>query len=89
MVRYLLFYLILAGLTGCIFLYSDKIKAKKSSYRTSEKTLHLMELIGGVFAMLPLMYIIRHKNRKTSYYLLTYFIFIVWIAVVWAVYKYS
>lgn len=76
---YLLFYLLAAGVFGIVMLCVDKYKATHSKWRVKESTLHLFELFGGVFLMLPAMYVVRHKNRKSSFYLITYSILVVWI----------
>jgi uncharacterized membrane protein YsdA (DUF1294 family) len=72
------------------FFLNDKKKAQHNSdmnmsqsygtlYRNSEKGLHRLEAIGGVFAIICLMYIVKHKNKKESYYMWTYIIFLIWI----------
>ena len=73
-------YLFVAGVIGVIFLCVDKYKATHEKWRIKEKTLHILEFTGGVFLMLPAMYIIRHKNRKSSFYLITYAALAVWVA---------
>ncbi len=78
MFRYLLFYLLIINIVGGIMFWFDKYKATKKSYRTPEKTLHTMEALGSVFVILFLMYFIRHKNQKKSYYVLTYLILCGW-----------
>ncbi len=75
----MLYYLIIIGFVSSIFFIGDKQKAKKKKYRFPEKTLHFMEFAGGIFAILPLMYIIRHKNRKAKYYIWSYIAFVSWI----------
>lgn len=73
-------YLIIAAveiLSAALFCY-DKRAAVKHRRRVPEAVLHLMELVGGVFVVVPLMYIIRHKNRKFAYFWLTYLIFACW-----------
>ncbi|MDF1548836.1 MAG: DUF1294 domain-containing protein [Bacteroidales bacterium] len=78
---YLLYYLLTTNLIAALVFYMDKQKARKGKYRTKEKKLHLIELLGGVFIILPMLYMIRHKNRKTSYYAYTYLIFCGWITI--------
>ncbi len=70
--------LIINALSAIVF-YSDKRKAINKKIRTSEAKLHLLELFGGVFVILPMLYLIRHKNRKLEYFVLTYLIFLGWI----------
>jgi uncharacterized membrane protein YsdA (DUF1294 family) len=74
-----LYYLIFINLLAAIVFYSDKRKAIAKKQRTSEAKLHLFELMGGVFIIIPMLYIIRHKNRKSMYFVLTYLILTVWI----------
>jgi len=76
----ILFYLLMIGVVSSVAFFVDKQKAKFNRRRISEKTLHLFELAGGVFAILPLMYIIRHKNRKSEYFMITYGIAVLWVA---------
>jgi uncharacterized membrane protein YsdA (DUF1294 family) len=73
-----LIYLISVNVFGAILFYSDKHRAIKSRDRISEKTLHILEFSGAVFSVLLLMYVLHHKNRKPSYYLLTYLALLLW-----------
>lgn len=45
----------------------DKHKACQGKWRTSEVTLHTLELLGGWPGALIAQYIFRHKNRKVSF----------------------
>ena len=76
---YLLYYLIVINLISFTVFYADKRKAIKSKFRVPEIKLHIFELLGGVLIILPMLYLIRHKNRKISYYLWTYLIFAGWL----------
>lgn len=71
-------YLLIVCFISSIFFILDKLKAKRGKYRVAESKLHLLEGLGGVFFILPLMYLIRHKNRKPKYYVLTWFLFFIW-----------
>ncbi|MDR3652932.1 MAG: DUF1294 domain-containing protein [Paludibacter sp.] len=64
-------------LSGFIFVF-DKQASIKGHRRIPEQTLHLLEILGGVFANLLLMYTLRHKNRKFSYWVWTWLIGIGW-----------
>lgn len=77
-------YLIIVNLlAGVVFAY-DKHCACSHRWRVPEAMLHLLELLGGVPVILILMYIIRHKNRKFSYFVVTYLILALWIiAIIW------
>jgi uncharacterized membrane protein YsdA (DUF1294 family) len=61
-----------------VFIY-DKQAACSRKRRIPELWLHLFELMGGVFGMIPMMYCIRHKNRKFAYYSVSWIIMIGWI----------
>ena len=76
----LLIYLLAVNLVASIFFISDKQRALHGRRRIPELVLHLLEALGGVFLVIPLMYIIRHKNRKISYFIITYLLFFAWIA---------
>jgi uncharacterized membrane protein YsdA (DUF1294 family) len=65
-------------ISGICFAY-DKNAAKNNRQRIPERTLHLMEILGGVFANLLLIYTLRHKNRKFSYWVWTWLVLIGWI----------
>lgn len=65
-------------LSGTLFM-ADKSAARKNNKRIPEATLHLLELSGGVFFNIILMYTIHHKNRKAKYWLWTWLILIIWI----------
>lgn len=61
-----------------IFFY-DKQAAKSNKQRISESTLHFLEMTGGVFFILFLMYFIRHKNLKYKYLFWTWTIGCTWL----------
>jgi uncharacterized membrane protein YsdA (DUF1294 family) len=67
-------------LSGILFAY-DKNAAKNNRQRIPERTLHLLEILGGAFANLVLMYTLRHKNKKFSYWVWTWLVLIGWIGV--------
>ncbi len=78
-------YLIVINIVTAIIFAGDKKKAKNRKMRIPEKTLHLLEFAGGFVAVLILMYTIRHKNRKTKYYIWTYLACLIWIVIlIWA-----
>lgn len=84
---YLGIYLAAVGLTGVLFLCVDKYKATHEKWRIKERTLHLWEFLGGVFLMLPAMYVIRHKCRKAAYFWLTYTALVLWSAALYLFFK--
>jgi uncharacterized membrane protein YsdA (DUF1294 family) len=76
-------YLILINIvSGCFFTY-DKWAAIKHKFRISELKLHFFELLGGAFANIILIYLLRHKNRKFSYYIWTWLIVILWFVLLY------
>lgn len=79
----MLIYFALISLLAAVLFCCDKRAAVQHRRRVPEMVLHLMELVGGVFIIVPLMYIIRHKNRKFKYYAVTYLILAVWIAAIY------
>jgi len=77
--NYFIAYILVITVTSIgVFVY-DKYAAIQKKKRIKESTLHLLELAGGVFSVIFLMYIIRHKNRKSSYYFVTYLILLLWV----------
>lgn len=78
--KYFLFYLVLINIFSGILFVVDKFNSgRKHVKRVSEFNLHIMELMGGVFIIFPLMHIIRHKNRKTKYNFITGVILLIWM----------
>lgn len=65
-------------ISGIFFAY-DKFAAKSNKRRVFELTLHFLEIIGGIFANFLLMYMLKHKNRKFSYWIWTWLIMIGWV----------
>lgn len=81
-------YLFIVNFIGSIMLMVDKRKAIKSKWRIPEKQLHLFELAGAVFSMLPLSYFIHHKNRKNSYRIISWLIAIAWATLIFLITHY-
>lgn len=65
-----------------IFIY-DKLAATQGKRRIPEFTLHLLELLGGVFGIVCTMLLIHHKNKKASYYIYTIVIAIAWLCLLY------
>ncbi len=72
-------YLIIINIIAPSIFIMDKQLALQKRHRIPEKILHLLELLGGVFSILFLMYGMHHKNRKRSYLYVTWFIAIIWL----------
>lgn len=60
-------WLILISLISAIVTVADKVKAKRGSQRVPEATLMLLSVLGGSFAMLVTMLIIRHKTKHPKF----------------------
>lgn len=64
------------------FIYAiDKTKAHKNEWRVSEKTLHILEFLGGWPGALITQRAIRHKNKKTSFQIVFRLIIAIHLAV--------
>ncbi|MFB0985385.1 MAG: DUF1294 domain-containing protein [Phycisphaerales bacterium] len=59
----------------------DKSAARKGRRRTPERTLHLLEIVGGWPGAIIAMFLFHHKIRKPSYFLVTGLIVAGWVAV--------
>ncbi len=72
----LAWYLLLSLITFFAFAL-DKRAAVHDRSRIRERTLHILELLGGWPGAMLAMHLIRHKNRKFAYARWTYLIAIV------------
>ena len=65
----------------------DKWKARRDAWRVPERTLHTLSLLGGVPGALAAMPMLRHKNRKPSFWLVTWAVAVLhaaaWGAALW------
>jgi uncharacterized membrane protein YsdA (DUF1294 family) len=80
------YFVIINILSGVAFSI-DKNAARKGRKRIPERTLHLLEVLGGVFANTVLMYTLRHKNRKLSYWVWTWLVLIAWAILISRIYS--
>ena len=64
---WVLFLYLGTSLVTFFFYLSDKSAARKDQWRTPEKTLHLLGLIGGWPGALIAQRMLRHKNRKQPF----------------------
>ncbi|MAH66911.1 MAG: hypothetical protein CMJ27_11090 [Phycisphaerae bacterium] len=78
---WLLGWFLLSSLVAFVAHGRDKRAARLGRRRTPERTLHLLELIGGWPGALLAMTVFHHKTRKASYFLVTASIVVAWIAV--------
>ena len=60
-------WLILISLISIIVSVSDKVRAKRGANRVPEATLIFLSVLGGSFAMLITMLIIRHKTKHPKF----------------------
>lgn len=77
------YYLLGINIIAVIIFIYDKIAATRGKRRIPEFTLHLLELLGGVFGIVCTMLLIHHKNKKTSYYIYTIVITITWLCLLY------
>lgn len=61
----------------------DKRKAIRGTWRVKERTLHLLELLGGWPGALAAQHYFHHKSRKTSFQILFWCIVVLHL-VAWA-----
>jgi len=83
------FSLIFINLLSGIFFAYDKHAAIKNHRRIPERTLHILEIAGGVFSVFLLMYIIHHKNRKFRYYGVTWVVLMGWVIILYSYFNYQ
>jgi uncharacterized membrane protein YsdA (DUF1294 family) len=62
---------ITASLVTFVAFARDKRAASRNQPRTPERTLHILELLGGFPGALLSMPMLRHKNRRPRYWLVT------------------
>ncbi|OGH69281.1 MAG: hypothetical protein A3I29_01380 [Candidatus Magasanikbacteria bacterium RIFCSPLOWO2_02_FULL_44_11] len=78
----LLVYLIIVNLVTLIVFAVDKISSQSNAWRTRERTLLLLTLLGGTVGALFAMYFFRHKTRKGSFLMLFSVILLIQLALV-------
>ena len=66
-ILYFLGYLLIINLIGFFIMGFDKFKAKKGYWRTPEKTLFTITLLGGGIGTIAGMYTFRHKTKKMRF----------------------
>lgn len=82
--RFLLVWYFLASLATFAAFALDKSRARRAESRIPERTLHLLEALGGWPGALAAMIFIRHKNRKPRFWIVTALIAAAHVAVlVW------
>lgn len=78
----LFLYLIIINVIAIIIFSYDKYASVTSRKRIKVAVLHSIEILGGAFANLLLIYVLRHKSKKPNYYMWTWMIFTIWMFIV-------
>ena len=65
--KYIVLYVILINILGFATMALDKFKAQKGFWRTPEKTIFTITLLGGGIGTISGMYIFRHKTKKLKF----------------------
>ena len=68
-INVVIIYLLIINLITFFTMGIDKLKAKRGSRRIPEKTLFYLVLLGGGIGGILAMYIFRHKNRKSRFFI--------------------
>ncbi|HIT90294.1 MAG TPA: DUF1294 domain-containing protein [Candidatus Merdenecus merdavium] len=78
----ILYYLIFINTIGFLSMGYDKYKAKKQLWRTKEKTLFFIAIIGGSVGSILGMQVFRHKTKHLSFTLGFPIIFLIQFAAI-------
>lgn len=63
----IILYVLIINLIGFLIMGLDKFKAKKGFWRTPEKTIFIITLLGGGIGTVTGMYLFRHKTKKMKF----------------------
>ncbi len=63
----IILYVLIINLIGFLSMGIDKFKAKNDLWRTKEKTLFLIAVVGGSIGSILGMYTFRHKTKHNSF----------------------
>ena len=66
-VKNIIIYFIVINLFGFFIMWLDKRKAKKGAWRIPEKTLFIVNALGGGIGTIAGMYTFRHKTQKLNF----------------------
>lgn len=66
-IKYIILYVILINIIGFGVMALDKYKAQKGYWRTPEKTIFIITLLGGGIGTIVGMYTFRHKTKKLKF----------------------
>ena len=65
--KYIIIYLLIINFIGVVTMLIDKYKAQKGFWRTPEKTIFIITLLGGGIGTISGMYLFRHKTKKLKF----------------------
>ena len=63
----IILYVLIINLIGFFIMGIDKFKAQKGYWRTPEKTIFTITLLGGGIGTVAGMYVFRHKTKKMKF----------------------
>lgn len=63
----IILYVLIINLIGFLIMGIDKFKAQKGYWRTPEKTIFTITLLGGGVGTVAGMYVFRHKTKKMKF----------------------
>ena len=66
-IKNILIYFLIINLISFLVMYVDKRKAKWGKWRIKETTLFTLVLLGGGIGGIVVMYVFRHKTKKTRF----------------------
>lgn len=66
-IQNIIIYFIIINIIGFLVMWIDKRKARKGSWRISEKTLFIITALGGGIGTIAGMYTFRHKTKKLNF----------------------
>ena len=67
-------WMVVINFVSFVTIWRDKRKAEKGTWRIQERTLYLFAFFGGIFGHLYGMKKFRHKTRKPSFLIITFFL---------------
>ena len=76
-------YLLIVNSSTLLVFSADKTLAKTRLHRVPELALHVLAALGGALAMLPLIFLLRHKSHKPRFFLVTAGLFLLWAFIAW------
>ncbi len=83
--KILVYYLILVNLVAICMCYIDKKRAIKHKNRIAEKTLFILNFMGGCYLFLLGMYLFNHKTKKRKFTIIVPLFVIIWTCLIYYV----